>query len=259
MAFNAKLLPVKVLGDTGGGSVEGISEGIRWAVDQGANVISMSLGGRGRSEILAKACKYAADRNVLVIAAAGNDADDAPHYPSAYDGVLAVSAVGPGGPIGTAEAGNPKTAKLATYSSYGGAGGDKGIFVAAPGGDRRVFGDEGGVIQSTIVEGDPTKWAMRSFNGTSMACPHVSGAAALVVSALMERDGGRYKAKEAIKIIANTATPRDDKYRFGAGILNAGAAVEAVNKTSYTPFAFGGAAVALVIGFLILRRRSGEG
>lgn len=260
MAFEAKLLPVKVLGDSGGGSVEGISEGIRWAVDQGAHVISMSLGGRGFSAIMANAVRYAEKRNVIVVAAAGNDADDAPHYPSAYDGVLAISAVGPGGQIGTADAGNPKTAKLATYSSYGGAGGKKGIFLAAPGGDRRVFGDEGGVIQSTIEEGNPLKWAMRSFNGTSMACPHVSGAAALVASALMEKNGGRFKSSEVIKILEKTATAREDKYKFGAGVLNAGAAVEmAAEGTSYTPFAVGGMALAIIVGFFILRRRSGEG
>lgn len=256
-AFEAKLMPVKVLSDSGSGATEGIAEGIRFAVDHGAHIISMSLGGGGRSAILEKAVKYAADRNVLVFCAAGNSATDDTHYPAGYDGCLAISAVGPGGQIGSADAGNPKTAKLASYSSYGKAGGKKGIFVAGPGGDKRAFGVEGGVWQSTIKDGNPKEWAVISQNGTSMATPLVSGSAALVVSAVMERDGGRFKASEVKSILEKTATSKGDKYRFGAGIVNAGAAVEAVNKTNFLPWVAGGAVGALGIGFAIFRRRRG--
>ena len=254
IAFEASILPVQVLSASGSGSTEAISEGIRWATDNGAHVISLSLGGGGYSEVMNSAVQHAVKRNVLVIAAAGNTPSESVHYPSAYDNVLAISAVAPGGTIGTPDAGNAKIAKLASYASYGGAGGKKGIFLGAPGGDKKLYGEAGGIWQSTIVEGDPTKWALISANGSSMATPAVSGVAALVISELMQKNGGKYKASEVKKILADSATKRDDKLHFGAGVLNAGAAAEMAAKKSYAA-AYGVGVGGTLLGLLVLITR----
>ena len=73
VAYKARIMPVKVLSAHGSGSVADIAEAIRWAADQGAKVINMSLGGPVPSKILAKAIEYAHKKGVTVVCAAGND------------------------------------------------------------------------------------------------------------------------------------------------------------------------------------------
>ena len=101
VAWNVRLLPVKVLARvretatdvvSGSGSAVHIAAGIRWAVDNGARVINMSLGGYGDTTVEREAVAYAVSHGVVVVAAMGNDNTNAPHYPSAYPGVVAVGA-----------------------------------------------------------------------------------------------------------------------------------------------------------------------
>ena len=93
IAFNAALMPVKVLDKTGAGSYADIAEGIIWATDHGANVINLGLGGNAPSETLENAVAYAYNNTVTVIAAAGNDGQASTCYPAAYDDyVIAVGA-----------------------------------------------------------------------------------------------------------------------------------------------------------------------
>ena len=94
ICWGCKILPVKVLGSRGQGDDATIAAGIRWAVDQGVRIISMSLGGPDDTDVMRDAVAYAHDHNVLIIAASGNGQAEGnlPNYPAAYPSVLAVSA-----------------------------------------------------------------------------------------------------------------------------------------------------------------------
>jgi serine protease len=236
LAPKAKIMPVKVLSDHGSGTLGGITSGIRWAADNGAKVINMSLGGGGYTATMAKAVKYAHEKGVVVVVAAGNGGRERVEYPAAYPGAFAVSALGPDG-------------KLAFYSSYG-----KELAIAAPGGDTRVDlnkdGIPDGVLQDTIANGDPNKHGFFPFQGTSMATPHVAGVAALVIST------GITDPDRVESILKSTAKDLGDAKRYGAGGLDAAAAVKKAQSQSSWLALFMGAAVA-GIAFRRTRRRDG--
>jgi serine protease len=202
MAPLARLMPLKVLGADGSGTSVGIADAIRWAADHGARVLNLSLGGGARSANMANAVAYARRKGCVVVCAAGNSGSRGVSYPAAYRGALAVSAVGPQG-------------LLAPYSSFG-----PEVRIAAPGGDKSQ-GEEAGVLQETIDPGDPGgKGVYRWFQGTSMATPHVAGAAALIAS-LGVTDPGAIE-----RLIASSANGHSlDKDRYGAGLLDAAGAV----------------------------------
>ncbi len=202
MAPRARLMPIKVLSAFGSGTSHDIAEGIRWAVDHGARVLNLSLGGGGRSLAMESAVAYARRRGAVVVCAAGNSGSRGVSYPAAYRGAFAVSAVGPQG-------------RLAPYSSFG-----PQVAIAAPGGDKSQ-GEEAGVLQQTLAEGSTTEAAFRWFQGTSMATPHVAGAAALVMSLGVSSPG----AVEALLRSTARKPPADDPDRYGAGLLDAAAAV----------------------------------
>lgn len=208
----ARILPVKVLSGVGGGSSAGVAAGIDWAVDHGAQVINLSLGG-AYSEVVAIAVRKARAQGVLVVAAAGNDGRLGVSWPAALEEAIGVSATGPDG-------------TLAPYSNFG-----PGVDLSAPGGDKTRPG--GGVLQDTI---GPEGHAYRSFQGTSMAAPHVSGAAAVLLSTgvlspgeveqvlLAGADGrlwtpshgwGRLDLEGALTLIGSTGGPA----RFGLGAV----------------------------------------
>ncbi|MBN2357880.1 MAG: peptidase S8 [Deltaproteobacteria bacterium] len=208
VAFAAKIMPIKVLNRGGSGYISDIAEGIAWATDHGADVINMSLGGPGRSIVLEKAVDDARRRGVVVVCAAGNGGGKGVGYPAAYDSAIAVSAMGP-------------DRKLAYYSSWG-----PQVDIAAPGGDTRVDlnqdGIPDGVLQNTIVPGDPSRQGYFPFNGTSMASPHVAGVAALVI-------GQGITDPDAVeRVLKKTAAPVGDADHYGAGLLDADAATSRV-------------------------------
>jgi subtilisin family serine protease len=156
VAWNCKILPVKVLDAWGTGSYAEMIEGIIWAADNGADVINLSLGGDFPSVSLENALKYAYDMDIVIVAAAGNDGG-AVLYPAAYDDYcLAVAAT-------------DYNDERVDFSNFG-----PEIDVAAP----------GALIISTV----PTwLWGPGSFpyawgDGTSQASPHVAGLAALIKS-----------------------------------------------------------------------------
>jgi thermitase len=155
-----RVMTEKVLDSGGWGYWDWVANGIIHAVDQGANIISMSLGGYGDSELIHEAIKYAYDRGVLLIAAAANDNTNMKSYPAAYDEVVAVAAT-------------DQYDSQASFSNWG-----EWIELAAPGVS----------IYSTMptyhVTLNDWGYAMNYdyLSGTSMACPHVSGVAALIWS-----------------------------------------------------------------------------
>jgi serine protease len=209
VAYEAAIMPLKVLTKQGYGNVADISEAIVYAADHGAHIINMSLGGPSESTLMREAIEYAHKKGVTIICAAGNSGNDRPHYPAAYTQAIAVSSVGPDG-------------KLAPYSTYG-----PWIALAAPGGNTRN-NPQDGVLQNTIGRMDPTKDGYEYFQGTSMASPHVAGVAALIVSS------GVKDPKKVEEILLKTATKKGDKNKYGAGILNAAAAVKAAQTGDFT-------------------------
>jgi len=236
VAFNACIMPMKVLSDRGSGMTQDIALAIRAATDNGAHIINMSLGGGGHSQILADAVEYAANNNVLVFCAAGNGSRDRIEYPAAYDGCQAISSVGPSG-------------KLAYYSSHGRGG--EGVFIASPGGDKQSHGDDGAVWQSTVNPDNAKQWLMAAYQGTSMATPIAAGSAALLVSFYLSEDGD-YDAEEVLDVMAATAQDKNDEYKYGAGILDVAAALESANSTDWNNALL---ALALSGGMLFVVRR----
>ncbi len=199
VAFHARLMPVKVLNENGFGTTADVADGIRWAAEHGAHVINLSLGGPRNSRVLQKAIDYAISRGSVVVAAAGNTGGHV-QFPGASDGVIGVSATG-------------TDDKLAKFSSRG-----TGVDVAAPG---------VGVVQQTICnKGREECENFPGYSGTSMASPHVAGAAALMVG-LGVTDP--IAVEEAIRKSARVVDPSDEGVKlYGAGVLQAGAAAEQV-------------------------------
>lgn len=224
VALNVKIMPLKVLSASGSGSVAGIADAIRYAADHGAKVINMSLGGAFPSNVLKKAVAYAHGKGVTVICAAGNESRGKVGYPAAYPGAVAVSAT-------------QFDESVTFYSNYG-----KDIDIAAPGGNTRVDqngdGKPDGVLQNTIVIGDPTQDGYFTYMGTSMASPHAAGVAALVVG-----EGVTDPNKVEAVLKASARKPANQKYttdKYGAGIIDAPAAIrEARSKTGAYQFGLG--------------------
>jgi len=157
VAWQAKILPVKVLDASGLGTAEDVADGIRWAADQGAQVINLSLGFDEASGTLLTAVQYAFDKGAVLVAAAGSDGG-AVEYPAAFaEYVLAVGATDY----------NDTVWELSNRGAE--------VDVAAPGVD----------VLSTVPTWffGPTVIPYVRFNGTSIAAAHVSGLAALLLSA----------------------------------------------------------------------------
>ena len=192
---------------------------------------------------MGSAVKYAHDKGVVVVAAAGNDGRGKVGYPARYPGVVAVAAT-------------QFDETTTFYSNWG-----KEIDIAAPGGNTRVDqngdGKPDGVLQNTIVPGDTSKTDYLWFMGTSMASPHVAGVAALIVGA------GVRKPDAVEEILLGTARkPKagtqqadgrvDDHY--GAGIVDAAAALKKA-RDGRGAGELGLAGAVALLGSSLMRRR----
>jgi thermitase len=182
VAFNSPLAICKALhGAAGSGSTSGVANCITYLADRGAQVISMSLGG-GANSALQSAVNYAVGKGAVIVAAAGNDGNATLNYPAAYPNVVSVAAT---------DANDAK-------ASFSNANAD--VEIAAPGVN----------ILSTWNTGDT---AYNTISGTSMATPHVAGAAALI------RARAGSAAATVAKLDASVddlgAPGRDSSYGFG--------------------------------------------
>ena len=182
MTWYNKVMPIKVLDDSGMGSTYSVAEGIIWAVDHGAKVINMSLGNYASAQFLHDAIVYAYNHDVVLIAATGNDNTNQQGYPAAYPEVFAVSAT------------NQQQAK-AIFSNYG-----DYVDVAAPGEN----------IPSTYIGNQ-----YAALSGTSMASPHVAALAALIRSV-----NPKLRNHEVYEMMRQSAVDlgpegKDDFYGYG--------------------------------------------
>ncbi len=156
VSWLSKIMPVKVMDSNGNGSYLVIATGMRYAVDHGAKVLNLSIGGRSASYILEDACKYCYDKGAVIVAATGNTGT-AVLYPAAYDAYcLAVAAT---------DANDQRP----NWSNFG-----PQVDVAAPG--NFVWGAKYSPEEPGRL--DNYSWG----SGTSFAAPHVSGAAALLLA-----------------------------------------------------------------------------
>ncbi len=205
LAYEATIMPLKVLSAAGSGYSSDIADAIRYAADNGANVINMSLGSNQPSSVIHKACQYAVKKGVTIVCAAGNGFGEPVGYPAAFPECIAISSVGPSG-------------NIATYSSYG-----KEVALAAPGGDMMESGDaKDGILQNTVMTGKGERGRgddYYAFQGTSMASPHAAAVAALIASQ------GVHDPARVRDILTKSAKPNGDPLKYGAGILSAAGAV----------------------------------
>ena len=199
LAFHARLMPVKVLNELGWGTTADVADGIRWAADNGAHVINLSLGGPRNSKVMQDAIDHAVSRGVVVVAAAGNTGGGV-QYPGASDGVIGVSAT-------------DSDDKLAKFSSRG-----DGVDLAAPGVN---------VVQQTVCNKGRDKCErFPGFSGTSMAAPHVAGAAALMVGlGITDPVAVEETLRSQARVVDDS---NEGKKHYGAGILQAASAASHV-------------------------------
>ena len=163
VAPKAELYAVKVLSKDGGGNLFAIMDGIMWTAKNGIQVANMSLGAPQAMPLLQYALQMAVNGGVTFVAAAGNDGK-AVNWPGAYPETIAVSALCPTGVTNTKLCPNTNEG-ISTFSSR------------SPGGFHRTW-RAGPLDRAPVVDASGVK----AYSGTSMACPHVSGLAALAVA-----------------------------------------------------------------------------
>ncbi|BDP43557.1 hypothetical protein DAETH_35260 (plasmid) [Deinococcus aetherius] len=236
VSWGARIVPVRVLGTSGGGTLDDIVVGTFWAAGgqveglpanpNPARVVNLSLGGPGQcSDVQRDLFRALADNGVVAVVAAGNDDKDAGGYtPASCPNVITVGAVGPDG-------------KRAYYSNYGAR-----VDVMAPGGNTRLKLDIGGQkvpggILSTVaaVEDGKLVATYDVYEGTSMAAPHVAG-----LVALMKGEQPNLTTAQTLARLRATSTPLSGADcgvagGCGAGLVNAAAALSGSGTPAPAP------------------------
>jgi subtilisin family serine protease len=186
-----QLVAARVLDDSGQGNTSTLAAGIRWAADQGCRIINMSLGASSAPSPVVEACNYAAGRGAVLVAASGNEGNNAVNYPAALSQCIAVGSVS-------------KESRLSSFSNHG---------------PEQELVAPGEAIPSAVPGG-----AYGSADGTSMASPQVAGVAALVLSLDTSMTATRVRAILDAAAIDMGSAGRDQTYGFG--LLNARRALE---------------------------------
>lgn len=226
VAFGAKVLPLKALDCEGAGLLSDVARAIVFAADQGARIVSISLGSSSDSSTVRSAVQYAASRDVLVIIAAGNCGSDSPlnprcgslnevSFPAAYTEALAVAATDV----------DDTRATFSTQGAY--------IDISAPG--RRIVS----TVPTYATKVGSIGYA--AFSGTSQATPFVAGVAALVWSREPSLSAAQVRAR--LTSTADDLGPAGIDIAFGAGRVNALRAVGAAAVPSMYGVAYGLAGV----------------
>jgi serine protease len=225
LAYGASIMPVKVLDDSGEGDAVVIARGVRFAAAHGAKIINLSLefsSDVGFQQIpqLIDAIAEARRKGVIVVAASGNEADAAVAYPARNGKVLSVGS--------TTEHGC-----LSDFSNQG-----SGLDLVAPGGGGDAPLDDVGcapnakpgrnISQMTLIGIHRTKFGIpRGYQGTSMAVPHVSATAALVIaSGVLGADPTPDAVERRLETTARDLGPVGYDTRYGYGLINAAAATD---------------------------------
>src|SRR5215207_8702231 len=188
VSWGARILPLKVLNSTGGGSFSSVAAALIWATDHGAQVANMSLGGTTYSQVMQDAVSYAATNDVLMVGASGNAGTNFVLYPARFPEVMAVAAT-------------DMSNQHASFSNYGAE-----IDVAAPG--------------ASILSLWPGGYSTQS--GTSMAAPHVSGLAAV----LFGYGNTAASVRNQIETSALDISPPGWDIYTGAGLIQMDAAIQ---------------------------------
>ncbi len=223
VAWNTRLMPLRALGASGGTSYD-VAQAVRFAAglpnDSGtvperrADIINLSLGGEGFSQINQQLYRDLREAGIFVVASAGNEASTTPGYPAAYDTVISVSAV-------------DIQRRITPYSNRG-----TTIDIAAPGGDSGADVNGDGYPDGVLSTGGTATASGVDFSyvflsGTSMAAPHVSGIIALMKSINPDLTPAQLVTLlQSGSLTDDLGEPgRDDLY--GHGLVNARRAVEA--------------------------------
>lgn len=163
VSWECKIMAVRTIPSDEDGSSDDIALGIRYAADNGADVINLSIGGRTGSTLIKNACDYAYDQGCFIAASSGNEDLEQVSYPAAYSTVMAVGATN-------------ESDQRCSPSDWGGTYGSNY-------GDRLDVVAPGNKIYSTVdADDDEYTELYDEMSGTSMAAPHVSGLGALVIS-----------------------------------------------------------------------------
>ena len=170
---NCKIMPVRVLNNSGSGTLDNVANGIIWAADNGAKAINLSLGASSGATTLANAVNYAWNKGSFLACAAGNSNTSSPSYPAYYDRCFAVAST-------------TETDQRSSFSNYG-----TWVEVAAPGSN----------IYSTWINS-----GYNTISGTSMATPHVAGQAGLLASLGMSNSQIWNEIMNTAEPIAGTGT-----------------------------------------------------
>jgi serine protease len=199
-AWDARVLPVKVLDARGNGTDRYVAAGIVWAVDHGARVVNLSLGGPSAAPGLCDAVGYAGSHGALVVAAAGNSGTGTPYFPAACPGAVAVSATDANGDF----------AWFSTFGSH--------IDLAAPG------------VNVISTSNDASYGYM---SGTSLAAPMVSAVAALVMA--QHPDWSPDQVAAQLEETAQDRGPAGNDPYYGHGLLDAYGALGGPRESAVHP------------------------
>ncbi|MDG5856070.1 S8 family peptidase [Clostridium beijerinckii] len=192
--LDVKIIPIKVLDSNGEGDINDIVNGIKYAADNGADIINLSFGANEKSKLISEAISYAKSKGVFVVAAAGNDNEDSDNISPAGDGAFTVAAMS-------------YNYKKASFSDYGNC-----IKVSAPGVE----------ILSTVPGG------YEAWDGTSMAAPVATGIAAMVKA----EDPNLYPSQieDVLDSTAKDIMSKGKDKQSGYGLIDAYNAIKKVKQ-----------------------------